>query len=668
MSATSTFTNGNGHNGHDTAGGRLGMKRMASPPNASAAVIPAAAHQEDSGQSKIQAKRLSDEKARARTAARAQAVAEKLAAATEEVSAAITEASSAVEELSKTMQTIGAGAEQSSTAAEESRASINQIEKSADSANKNAEKSMQSVNTLLELTRTTSNDLDNLIKGVSTAAAANMESAKMIGELERQSDEIGKIVSAVARIADQTNLLALNAAIEAARAGEHGKGFAVVADEVRNLAEQSEKSARGIQDVVNEIQSQVKVVAGNTEAAGKKGREDAEKAKVITQELAAVLKDMTEVQKGCEVIARNAREAQEGSKDYLKSAEEIAAAAEEAGSACQESVRAVQEQGKAYNEMEQAASSLAGMADTLKTSTNVQKSAEEMAAAAEELSANTEEVKAASTQISIAIEQINKAAALQTKSCEVALNVGNRLDAGAKEMLASAKSGGEKCTALKELVDRSKANVESLILAIGKAAEDSVGSARSVMELGERTRRIDKIVDAIVMVTVQTNMLAVNGNVEAARAGEYGRGFSVVAGDIRSLANESSENAGRIKDMVKNVQAQINKVTADIELAGKTAANEAEKAKVSTAALERIARDMDEVQSSVEEVSRGADESLKALQNAATASQQISSAAEETNRATTEAATASEQAGKAAQEIAQAVEAIASQADELQNG
>jgi methyl-accepting chemotaxis protein len=248
------------------------------------------------------------------------------------------------------------------------------------------------------------------------------------------------------------------------------------------------------------------------------------------------------------------------------------------------------------------------------------------------------------------------------------MNVGNRLDAGAKEMLERAKVGGEKCTALKDLITKSKGNVDNLIAEIRKAAEDSVGSARSVMELGERTRKIDKIVDAIVMVTVQTNMLAVNGNVEAARSGEYGRGFSVVAGDIRSLANESSENAGRIKDMVKNVQTQINKVTADIELAGKTAATEAEKAKVSTASLDRIVKEMDEVQNSVQEISRGADESVKALQNAATASQQIASAAEETNRATTEAASASQQAGTAAQEIAQAVEEIASQADELQNG
>ncbi len=108
-----------------------------------------------------------------------------------------------------------------------------------------------------------------------------------------------------------------------------------------------------------------------------------------------------------------------------------------------------------------------------------------------------------------------------------------------------------------------------MIVNIGKGADASAESARNTLELEERTRRIDKIVDAIVMVTVQTKMLAVNGNVEAARAGEYGRGFSVVAGDIRSLANESSENADRIKDLVKNVQTQIAKVAADIEQAAR---------------------------------------------------------------------------------------------------
>jgi methyl-accepting chemotaxis protein len=163
-------------------------------------------------------------------------------------------------------------------------------------------------------------------------------------------------------------------------------------------------------------------------------------------------------------------------------------------------------------------------------------------------------------------------------------------------------------------------------------------------------------------------MLAVNGNVEAARAGEYGRGFSVVAGDIRSLANESSENADKIKDLVKNVQTQITKVAGDIEMAGSKGRAEVERAKASTANLDWIARETDVMVTDVREIAKGSGEVAAGLEQAGKTSQQIATAAEETGRASTEAAGASEQGLKAAQEIAQAIEDIASQADELQNG
>ncbi len=285
---------------------RLGPQRGQTVPSALKRTTEPNGHGEDLGESRLTAKKLAEDKARARTLARAQAVAEKLSTATDQVSSAITEATGAVEELEKTMHTIAAGAEESSAAAEESRAAINQIEKASDTANGRAEVSLRRVNELQTLAKSTTADLEALIKGVGDAADANLESAKMIGELERQSEEIGKIVHAVTRIADQTNLLALNAAIEAARAGEHGKGFAVVADEVRNLAEISEKSARGIQEVVNEIQNQVKVVAADTETAGKKGREEVEKAKVITQDLLKVAGDFEEIQVNCAEIQKNA--------------------------------------------------------------------------------------------------------------------------------------------------------------------------------------------------------------------------------------------------------------------------------------------------------------------------------------------------------------------------
>src|ERR1700722_5720236 len=328
-------------NGHGTASPAGGMKRMAAQKSGGAG---AAMDAQDTGMSRLQSKKIAEDKTRARTLARAQAVAEKLSAATEEVASAINEANSTVEELGKTMQTIASGAEESAAAAEESRAAINQIEKASGEANTQAASSLTMVDNLYALSRSTSDDINILIKGVSDAAQSNFDSAKMIGELERQSEEIGKIVHAVARIADQTNLLALNAAIEAARAGEHGKGFAVVADEVRNLAEMSEKSARGIQEVVNEIQTQVKVVATDTEAAGKKNLAEIEKAKVVTKDLAKVTTDFESIRVACVEIRKNGLEALAGAKKFLKGAEEIASAAEEATSACQEAQKSVQEQ------------------------------------------------------------------------------------------------------------------------------------------------------------------------------------------------------------------------------------------------------------------------------------------------------------------------------------
>jgi methyl-accepting chemotaxis protein len=644
------------------------MKRMATQkPGASSASAYAGSAQ-DSGANRMQSKKLVEQKARARTMARAQAVAEKLSAATEQVAASINEATSTVEELGKTMQAIAVGAEQAAGAAETSRTAINEIERASSLANGKAVDSLSYVDVLYKLSRSTSHDLSNLIKGVSDAAQANFDSAKMIAELERQSEEIGKIVHAVARIADQTNLLALNAAIEAARAGEHGKGFAVVADEVRNLAEMSEKSAHGIQEVVNEIQRQVKVVAADALSAGQKGLEEVQKAKAITETLSRIETALDEMRDACQAIVGSAAESLVGAKDYLKGSLEIASAAEVSSAAVLEAQSSVQEQSRAYTEMNEAASSLAQLAETLKSSTNAQKSAEELAAAAEELSTNAELVKTSSGQISLAINEISRSAQVSTKACEVSTALGARLEHAAKEMSRRATDNGDKCVTVSSLLSTSKEAIDQMISNIDKVAEVSIASAKNVLELEERTRRIDKIVDAIVMVTVQTRMLAVNGNVEAARAGEFGRGFSVVAGDIRSLANESSENADRIKDLVKSIQGQITKVVIDIEGSGIKAKEEAERAKVSTSNLERMATDIKTVKDGVSDILKGADESVAALQRAAASSEEIAAAAEQMNRAATESSVAAEEGLKAAEQILEAVEEIASQADELQHG
>jgi methyl-accepting chemotaxis protein len=234
-------------------------------------------------------------------------------------------------------------------------------------------------------------------------------------------------------------------------------------------------------------------------------------------------------------------------------------------------------------------------------------------------------------------------------------------------MQGRADASQDKVAALQKLLGENKTSVDAMITGISKASAESVKSAGNIKTLEGRTRQIDKIVDAIVNVTIQTNMLAVNGNIEAARAGEFGRGFAVVAADVRNLAGESSENADKIKDLVRNIQQQIVTVASDIERTGREAAVQVEKAKKSTAALEQIESDILAVNNGITEIKQGQDRAMVAIEQSRKAIQEISVAAEQSNTAANQASTAGEQSAKGIQELANAIEEISALADELQN-
>lgn len=613
------------------------------------------------------ARRQAKDKVRARTLAKQQQLAERIAVATEQMASGIEEASSAAEELAATMAQISSGASEAASAAEESRAAINQVEKASVTADKRAKESLERAEAAKDLIANISSDIELMIKGIKESAETNSESVKLIGELERQSDEVGEIVQAVVRIADQTNLLALNAAIEAARAGEHGKGFAVVADEVRNLAEISEKSATNIRALVNEIQSNVKVVVLDIENAGKVANSEVEKASKTTQDLIKINEGVIVAMAGIAEVSQNAVDANKGALEFLAIAETIAAASEEQSSAAEEVEKAIQMQNKAFNELNAGAEDLSQMAEDLKSSTDAQKSSESMAAASEELSANVEEGNSTAAEILKAMEQVSAGALLQAENAEKGSLFAEKLSVASSQMSERAGVSAEKVAELQALLEENKIAVDSMIVGITNSAEISMDAAKNIKSLEETALSIDKIVDAIVNVSIQTNMLAINGSIEAARAGEFGRGFSVVAGDIRALANESAENADKIKDLVRAIQNQIQRVSIDTDASSKASFAEVEKSKKTTINLNIIEENMVAILKETHEIQTGAEESQVALEQATKGVDQIATAAQEASSGAEQAAAAASQQSKGMQELAEAIEEISGLADELQN-
>lgn len=603
---------------------------------------------------------------RARTIAKQQQVAERIAAATSQIASGVNEAASAAEELKRASDQIAMGAEEAASAAQESLVACGQITQSIARQLSATQSSQARMEATQARVLTTGDDISQLISNVSIAAQRQAGSVELINQLEKQAANIGDIVKAVARIADQTNLLALNAAIEAARAGRHGKGFAVVADEVRTLAETSEASARQITDLVANIQTAVQDITTNINQQAKTVQEEVEKGHVINTALDAIRADMALVMDGVAEIAAGAVQSNAAATQALKGAEEIATAAAQQSAAAEESAKSVEEQAQALAESEQMAMALSEISEDLKNSTDIAKSAEDVASATEELSAAVQSINRAATQIMSALEEIRKGTETSAAATTQSASAMAQIERGIHVAQQRASQSVERISSMRGLLAQNKVNVSELITGISQSAERTRVSIRQIRDLALLSQRINKIVDAIATVSVQTNMLAVNGSIEAARAGEYGKGFAVVATDIRNLARDSAENADRIKDLVKNIQDQIEAVGQDMDEIVKAAIAEAQKAEATTANLLAIESDIITVQESSEAIMASAEEIAVAITQAKKGVDQIAAASQQAERSAVEAATAARQQTESADMLLAAVDEIASMADELQ--
>jgi methyl-accepting chemotaxis protein len=599
-------------------------------------------------------------------AGRQQKIEERIAAATEELASGITEAASAAEELRRAMEQIATGAEEAASASQQTLAVATTTATTLAQARDRAEAARRRTETLQGQLAETSNQIGAWASNIKHNGERQAASVSIIEQLSQQAASIGDVTKTVGHVSDQTNLLALNAAIEAARAGDHGRGFAVVADEVRALAETSERSAREAQNLAGQIQDQVKSVASMIKAAADGAAAEAEKSQTVILALGELRKEAGALTAGSQSIALGALEAEAAAREAQKGAEIISSAAEEQAAAASEALRSVEQQTAALEESQSATQSLAAMASDLGALSKAEGRADHLASAAEQLSTAVQELSGSAAQIMTAVEQISRGGQQQASATQEASAALDQIERMARAAMENATKSLDRISRMGGMLAEVRLTIGDLSAGVARALETTRRSLGLIAGLEGVSRSVDKIVDGIGMVSIQTNMLAVNGSVEAARAGDFGKGFAVVSKDIRTLARDSGENAGRIKDTVRAIQDQIGAVRRDLEQILAAAETENQKNAAVSSSLGVVETDMNEIAASSQQIHAGAETILSSLKEAARGAQQVAAVAEEAGSASAQAAAAARQQARGAEDLAAAIEEIASLAEDLQ--
>ena len=305
------------------------------------------------------------------------------------------------------------------------------------------------------------------------------------------------------------------------------------------------------------------------------------------------------------------------------------------------------------NAREQSAKAQEAMQQAEAASREAQGKTQAMLAAADRLEQVGNVVSSASSELSAQIEQSDRGAAESAQRLSEAATAMNEMNATVQEVAKNAGSASAASSETKEKAEAGARVVEKAVHSIEQVHQMSLDLKDDMTQLNEHAQDITRIMGVISDIADQTNLLALNAAIEAARAGEAGRGFAVVADEVRKLAEKTMASTQDVGNAIKAIQESTSKSMTGVDNAVERISEANELASQSGAALEEIVATVEATGDQVNAI--------------ATASEEQSAASEEINQSIVQVNDMSRQTAEAMAEAAKAVSDLAAQAQGLTN-